>query len=93
MGTLDFELGPRMDQRLEDYVLDKIRYSSFSNTSLEVILRGVGVDTLVICRVITEICFESTIRDAYFRDFKILGAEGRCSLDGHWKSQRDFGYY
>ena len=61
-----------MDQRLEDCVLDKTRYSSFYNTSLEVILRGLGVDTLIICRVTTEICVESTIRDAYVRDFKIL---------------------
>jgi len=72
MGTWDSELDPRMDQRLEDYVLDKTRYSSFYNTSLEVILRGLGVDTLIICGVTTEICVESTIRDAYFRDFKIL---------------------
>jgi len=72
MGTWDSELDPRMDQRLDDYVLDKTRYSSFYNTSLEVILRGLGVDTLIICGVTTEICVESTIRDAYFRDFKIL---------------------
>ena len=72
MSTLDSEIDPRMDQRLEDCVLDKTRYSSFYNTSLEVILRVLGVDTLIICRVTTEICVESTIRDAYFRDFKIL---------------------
>jgi ureidoacrylate peracid hydrolase len=72
MGTWDSELDPRMDQRLEDYVLDKTRYSSFYNTSLEVILRGLGVDTLIVCGVTTEICVESTIRDAYFRDFKII---------------------
>ena len=64
MGTWDSELDPRMDQRLEDYVLDKTRYSSFYNTSLEVILRGLGVDTLIICGVTTEICVEFTIRDA-----------------------------
>jgi len=72
VGTWDSELDPRMDQRLEDYVLDKTRYSSFYNTSLEVILRGLGVDTLIVCGVTTEICVESTIRDAYFRDFKII---------------------
>ena len=86
MGTWDSELDPRMDQRLEDYVLDKTRYSSFYNTSLEVILRGLGVDTLIICGVTTEICVESTIRDAYFRDFKILvprDAVAAMDIDRH----------
>ena len=30
------------------------------------------MDTLIICGVTTEICVESTVRDAYFRDYKIL---------------------
>ena len=71
-GTWDSELDPMIDQRLEDYVLDKTRYSSFYNTSLEIILGGTSVDTLIICGATTEICIEATIRDAYFRDFKIL---------------------
>ena len=86
MGTWDSELDPRMDQRLEDYVLDKTRYSSFYNTSLEVILRGLGVDTLIVCGVTTEICVESTVRDAYFRDFKIIvprDAVAAMDIDRH----------
>lgn len=69
------ELDPRMDAQPRDYILDKMRYSSFYNTSLEVILRGLDVDTLVVCGVTTEICVESTIRDAYFRDYKIFVPE------------------
>ena len=86
MGTWDSELDPRMDQRLEDYVLDKTRYSSFYNTSLEVILRGLGVDILIICGIITEVWVESTIGDAYFRDFKIIvpkGAVAAMDIDRH----------
>ena len=71
-GTWDADLDPRMDVRPSDYILDKTRYSSFYNTNLEVILRGLQVDTLIVCGVTTEICVESTIRDAYFRDFRIL---------------------
>ena len=33
------------------------------------------MDTLIICGVTTEICVESTIRDAFFRDFKIVVPE------------------
>lgn len=74
-GTWDAELDPRMDVQTADYVLDKTRYSSFYNTNLEVILRGLAVDTLIVCGVTTEICVESTIRDAYFRDYKIVVPE------------------
>jgi ureidoacrylate peracid hydrolase len=74
-GTWDAELDPRMDVQAGDYILDKTRYSSFYNTNLEVILRGLAVDTLIICGVTTEICVESTVRDAYFRDYKILVPE------------------
>lgn len=74
-GTWDANLDPRMDVQIADYVLDKTRYSSFYNTNLEVILRGLAVDTLIICGVTTEICVESTIRDAYFRDYKIVVPE------------------
>ena len=74
-GTWDVELDPSMDAQPEDYILDKTRYSSFYNTSLEVILRGLQVDTLIVCGVTTEICVESTIRDAYFRDYKIFVPE------------------
>ena len=74
-GTWDVELDPRMDAQPGDYILDKTRYSSFYNTSLEVILRGLDVDTLIVCGVTTEICVESTIRDAYFRDYKICVPE------------------
>ena len=71
-GSWDANLDPRMDVRDTDYILDKTRYSSFYNTNLEVILRGLQVDTLIVCGVTTEICVDSTIRDAYFRDFRIL---------------------
>ena len=73
------ELDPRMDTQPQDYILDKTRYSSFYNTNLEVILRGLRpenpVDTLIVCGVTTEICVESTIRDAFFRDYKICVPE------------------
>ena len=70
-GSWDADLDHRMDVQTEDYILDKTRYSAFYNTNLEVILRGLSVDTLIICGVTTEICVESTIRDAYFRDYKV----------------------
>ena len=75
VGTWDVELDPRMDVQPADYILDKTRYSSFYNTNLEVILRGLRVETLIVCGVTTEICVESTVRDAYFHDYRIFVPE------------------
>jgi nicotinamidase-related amidase len=40
-----------------------------------VLLRGLGVTLLVVTGVTTNICVESTIRDAFFRDFKVTVIE------------------
>lgn len=71
-GTWDVELLEVLGARPDDFIVDKTRYSAFYNTNLEVILRGLGVDTIIVCGVTTEICVESTIRDAFFRDYRIV---------------------
>lgn len=72
LGTWDVAVIDELTPAPEDYVVDKTRHSAFYNTNLEVILRGEGVDTVVVCGVTTEICVESTIRDAYARDYRIV---------------------
>jgi len=37
------------------------------------------VDTLIICGTVTNICCESTARDAYFRDYKVVFGSDVCS--------------
>lgn len=53
-----------------DRVLEKTRFSAFFDTGLEAMLRGEGIDTLVVAGVRTDFCVESTVRDALFRDFE-----------------------
>jgi ureidoacrylate peracid hydrolase len=53
-----------------------MRFSGFYNTNLESILRNVGkrrtIDTVIICGTVTNICCESTARDAFERDFRVV---------------------
>lgn len=53
-------------------VVLKHRYSSFYNTDLEVVLRGLKVEDVVISGIMTNLCCESTARDAYFRDYRVF---------------------
>ena len=55
-----------------DYEVEKTRYSAFHNTSLEPLLRGLAVETVVLAGVITNMCVEATARDAFHRDFRAI---------------------
>jgi ureidoacrylate peracid hydrolase len=71
-GSWDAALDERMEPQPDDFILDKARCSSFYNTNLEVILNGLNVDTLVICGVTTEMCVDTTVADAFARDFNVF---------------------
>lgn len=56
----------------EDVVVDKMRSSAFYGTNLEVILRSLGTENLIIGGVTTHMCVLSSCFDAVFRDFEIF---------------------
>ena len=60
-------------------VIRKHRFSAFYQTELELVLRGMGVDTLIICGTVTNICCEATARDAFYRDIKVVFGSDICS--------------
>jgi len=60
-------------------VVDKVRFDAFQWTSLEPLLRGLGVDELAVCGVVTNICVETTIRSAFMRDFSVIMLADCCA--------------
>lgn len=52
-----------------DIVIQKSRYSGFAGTNLNQILSARRIDTVLVCGVATNVCVESTIRDAYHREY------------------------
>jgi ureidoacrylate peracid hydrolase len=52
-----------------DILLDKPRFGAFHGTDLELILRTRGIDTVIISGITTNICCETTAREAMVRDF------------------------
>jgi ureidoacrylate peracid hydrolase len=55
-----------------DYSLDKPRASGFYATPLDVLLKGLGVDTVIIVGAYTNQCVVTTARDAWARDFQVV---------------------
>ena len=55
-----------------DILLDKPRFGAFYGTDLEPILRSRGIDTVIISGVATNVCCETTAREAAVRDFHVF---------------------
>jgi ureidoacrylate peracid hydrolase len=55
-----------------DTVLYKTRFSGFYRTELDDVLKRKGVEQLIFTGCTTSVCVESTIRDAFFRDYQCL---------------------
>ncbi|MHC1559313.1 cysteine hydrolase family protein [Actinomycetospora sp. C-140] len=71
-GVPTAELHPALEVGADDVVLDKPRYGAFHATELELILRHRGIDTVIITGIATNICCETTAREAAVRDFHVL---------------------
>lgn len=74
--TWGYELLDELEPDYEtDWFVEKTRLSAFFNTNLEVILRGLNTETIIITGVLTNQCVGATTKDAIFRDFKPLVVE------------------
>lgn len=75
VGTWGYQLTDEMDVQEEDWIVAKHRLSSFYETNLDSILRGLGIDTVLITGVLTNQCVGATTKDALFRDYKPIVVE------------------
>jgi ureidoacrylate peracid hydrolase len=81
MGHEGHALWPELDARPEDAQIVKKRYSAFiqGSSELEAYLRGRGIDTLLIGGTATNVCCESTARDAMMLNFKVVMVADVCA--------------
>ena len=74
-GSSTAELHPDVDVQSSDIILDKPRYGAFTGTDLDNILRGNGIDSIIISGICTNICCETTAREAGMRDYRVFFME------------------
>lgn len=74
LGTWDAEILDTLTPEGDDAVIQKNRPSAFYATQLESILASMRVKNLVFCGVTTNMCVETTVRDACQRDFRCFVA-------------------
>jgi ureidoacrylate peracid hydrolase len=65
-----------------DILLEKPRFGAFHGTDLELILRSRGIDTIIVTGIATNVCCETTAREAAVRDFRVFFlSDGTSTFD------------
>jgi ureidoacrylate peracid hydrolase len=67
------------DLQPADLVVEKVAYSAFYMSRLEFVLRKAGIDTLIVCGIVTNGGVASTVRDAHVRDFHTIVLSDGCA--------------
>ncbi len=68
-GTWDFQIVDELAPQAGETVVVKSRYSGFAGTNLDAMLRSRGVRNLLMLGIASNVCVESTLRDAYFLEY------------------------
>jgi nicotinamidase-related amidase len=94
-GSDEARLIPELSVRKDDHIIPKNTYSAFHETELEDKLRGLKVTDLVIGGVMTNLCCETTARDAFVRNFRVFFlADGTSTIseDFHLATLKNLAY-
>jgi len=78
-----------------DYLIKKRRYSAFFGTDFEILLRGLRIDTLLLCGGLTDVCVHYTFVDGHQSDYfcrVIEDCVAGSSVDAHEAALRAMEY-
>ena len=64
-----------MDMRDTDYFIHKRRYSCFFGTELEILLKGLKAETLILVGALTDVCVHYTFVDGHQSDYYVRVAK------------------
>ena len=80
-GSVGHALWPDLDVRSGDEIVLKRRYSAFipGTCDLDGILRARGIDTILMTGTLTNVCCESSARDAMMLDYRVIMVSDACA--------------
>lgn len=70
---------PSLEPRGDELVINKTTYGTFSSTGLDHTLRNLGIGSLVIGGVVTNVCVETTARDAADLGYQVILVDDACA--------------
>lgn len=74
-GTKGAQIIPELLACDKDYIVPKRRYSGFFHTDLDLLLKELGVDTVIMTGLHTHMCVRHTSADAYQLGYNIIVAK------------------
>jgi nicotinamidase-related amidase len=81
-GDRSFDLDPRLKLTESAEILDKDGYGTFSSTDIGRRLEDADCDSVVICGVMTDLCCETTAREAFQSGYDVYFAvDGTATSD------------
>lgn len=84
-GSWGAEICPEVQPAPDETVVVKHRFSAFAGSDLDLVLRSRRIRTLVVAGVVTYVCVESTVRDAFFADYHVVVCEdGVAGWNPEW---------
>lgn len=99
-GTWDYGIVDELKPAAGELVVRKSRYSAFAGTPLDQVLRARRIRNLVFCGVAANVCVESSLREAYHREYFCLLLQDATHHAGPaflreatlWNVERFFGW-
>jgi len=81
VGGPGHDLWPDFDVQGEDWRVEKNRFSAFLDGSSDLVarLRKANIDTVIITGTLTDVCCESSARDAMMKNFKVIMITDACA--------------
>ena len=89
VGTWDAEIVDELKDLAKNptFVIRKHRYGAFHETRMHIVLEMLGVDALLVAGLTTNACVETTIREAYLRDYDVVGVtDCIAGVNPQWES-------
>jgi ureidoacrylate peracid hydrolase len=81
-GSWDYELVEDIVPLPNEFIVPKARYSGFCGTELDNILRSRNIRHLILTGIATNVCVESTLREAYHREYFCVLVEDATQQSG-----------
>ncbi|BFG17459.1 hypothetical protein CerSpe_037330 [Prunus speciosa] len=94
-GTPESHLMPELNPDAQDHVVHKNTYSAFRNTGLQEYLQERGVEEVIVTGVMTNLCCETTAREAFIRGFRVFfstDATGTSDPELHEATLKNLAY-
>ncbi len=81
-GSWDYALVPALAPQSADLIVEKARYGGFTGTALDALLRARDIRHLVFVGIATNVCVESTLREAFHREYFCVLVEDATHASG-----------